>query len=231
MASGSHIGGVSETSRAPSPNDADPCRRWTLELAELRSRARKLKLNGVSISAPAGEILEDAFNICASLVRELAGARLAAKKLEDEVRSESAQWDYLFDQMTVPCISTDAQGRILNANRSAALFLNVSTKHLKERLLLHFAEDRDTFVGLLRRLEHERARIQAELTIRPRERAPRQAAVVAVPQTPENATSWLWFFVPGGLAGKTRRGQEGHGATKPEVAGTEAPGAERVTTT
>jgi PAS domain-containing protein len=231
MANGSYFGGASEISSAQSPNDADPCRRWTLELADLRSRARKLKLNGVPISVPASEILEDALNICASLVQDLAGAHLAAKKLADEVRSEGAQWDYLFDQMTAPCISTDAQGRILSANRSAALFLNVSTKHLRERLLLHFAEDRDTFVGLLRRLEHERARIQAELTIRPRERAPRQAAVVVVPRTPENATSWLWFFVPGGLAGKTRRGQEGHGAAKPEVADTDAPAAERVTTT
>src|SRR5688500_15458414 len=104
---------------------ADPVRRWTRQLGELRAQVAK---NGRAAGA---ELMENALTLCDSLLRDLAGIHLECDKLRGEVRRCSAAWDHLFEMMPSPCLLTDGAGEIVNANRAAGTVLNLSAKALK----------------------------------------------------------------------------------------------------
>ena len=75
-------------------------------------------------------------------------------------------------------------------------FLNTSAKHLVGRLLLHFSDDRKKFSASLLAVEANRTRIEELMTIRPKERAPREMMVVVLPESPEAGGRYLWFLLP-----------------------------------
>ena len=99
--------------------------------------------------------------MCERLLQDLAGTHLEVQQLRRGLYAETLSRQHLFDQMPVACLSTDDAGVIQNANQLAAEFFNVSAKHLRGRLLLHFAADRDAFALLLRALPIDGSRVQA----------------------------------------------------------------------
>jgi PAS domain-containing protein len=178
-------------------SDKDVCRRWTIAIAQLRSRAAKVRRGA---SPEVVEVIDQSLTLCDSVVRDLAGTGLQFDAFKLKLDSQSALWSHLFEEMPAACVETDASGIIFNANRAAASMLNTSVKHLGARLLLHFAEDRDQFGGLIRGLSAgDGSRNQASLTIRPRERAPLAVEATVIPRTPGDSSSWLWFFTPAEL--------------------------------
>ena len=177
-------------------SDKDVCRRWTIAIAQLRSRAAKIRRGA---SAEVMEVIDQSLGLCDSVVRDLAGTGLQFDAFKVKLDSQSALWSHLFEEMPAACIETDASGIIFNANRAAASMLNTSVKHLGARLLLHFAEDRDQFGGLIRGLAADGTRHHLSLTIRPRERAPMAVEATVVPRSPGDSSSWLWFFTPAEL--------------------------------
>ena len=184
-----------ETRPAPAADGASN-RRWSYELNELQTRTRKLRLNSGSTALLVADLLEDALSLCGTLIQELAGAQLLNRRAQADIRRYSDSWDYLFDSVPVPCVVTDAAATIISANRSAALFLNTSAKHLVGRLLLHFSDDRKKFSASLLAVEANRTRIEELMTIRPKERAPREMMVVVLPESPEADGRYLWFLLP-----------------------------------
>ena len=186
---------VFDTKSKPT-GDGSSTRRWTHDLGELQSRMRKMRLNGGGVSPVATDLLDDALSLSMTLLQELAGAHLLNRKLQADVKRACANWDYLFDRVPVPCVVTDASGTIVSANRAAALFLNTSAKHLVGRLLLHFTDDREKFGAALLTVTTDRARLEQVMTIRPKERAPREMAVVTVPESSEPSGRYLWFLQP-----------------------------------
>ena len=186
---------IADTRPAPTAEGAST-RRWSQELSELQTRTRKLRLNGGSTSLIVADLLEDALGLCGTLIQEIAGAQLLNRRAQADIRRYSDSWDYLFDRVPVPCLVTDAAATIISANRSAALFLNTSAKHLVGRLLLHFSDDREKFNTSLVAIEAHRTRIEELMTIRPKERAPREMMVVVLPESPEAGGRYLWFLLP-----------------------------------
>ena len=172
--------------------DKDVVRRWTLAIAQLRSRAAKVRRS----AAPADviEVIDESLTLSDAVVRELAGTGLQFDAFKIKLDEQTALWSYLFDEMPLACVETDASGIIFNANRAAATMLNTSVKHLGARLLMHFAEDRDHFGQLLRGLPSDGSQHRLSLTIRPRERAPFPVIATVIPRTPADTSSWLWFF-------------------------------------
>ena len=173
----------------------DICRRWTQEVSQLRTRAANVRRRPAAPSDQ-DDILEQALHLCESLLRELAGAQLESDALTRRCDAQTAQWEHLFEQMPVACVEADADGVILKANRPAALLLNISSKYLKNRLLMHFAEDRAAFSGLLRTIVLERCALHKSFTVRPRERAPLGVDAIVMPTAPHEVSTWLWFLVP-----------------------------------
>src|SRR4051812_14568496 len=184
-------------------------RRWTRDLAQLRTRVLRLKRHTGTPDSPVDAVLQEAISLCTQLPQDLAGAEMEIQRCLADVRTERQQADDLFDRMLMPCLQADDNGRITRANRAAALLLNVSARHLVGQPLLHFTQDRGAFLDLLRRMRRERAQMQCELTIRPRERSALHAAVTLMPRGAGNTTEWLWFVasdrVGPALPGPARR--------------------------
>jgi PAS domain-containing protein len=170
----------------------DPIPRWTRELAHLRTRATKRGRGAAD--AGTTEVTEIALATCDSLLRDLAGAHLECERLRAELRSSSASWERLFDLMPSACVLTDEAGVILNANQAAGVALNISGKHLKDRPLLVFSENRPAFSDLLSRLARGTDYVRTSLTIRPRERKPAPMDVFVLPLDGHRPGLLLWFL-------------------------------------
>jgi PAS domain-containing protein len=175
-------------------SDKDTCRRWTIAISQLKSRAAKVRRGGAPQET--ADLVEQSLSLCDGIVRDLAGAGLQLDESRVKLDSQIALWTHLFDEMPTACVETDASGVILGANHAAAVLFNTSVKHLTARLLMHFAEDRDQFGQLLRGLSAESVRHRCALIIRPRERAPVRMDATVVVRSPGDMSSWLWFFLP-----------------------------------
>jgi PAS domain-containing protein len=174
-------------------SDKDACRRWTIAISQLKSRAAKARRGGPHDTA---ELVDQSLTLCDAVVRDLAGAGLQLDESRLKLDSQISLWTHLFDEMPTACVETDASGVILGGNPAAAVLFNTSVKHLTARLLMHFAEDRDQFGQLLRGLSADGARHRCALVIRPRERAPVHMEATVVVRCPGDLSSWLWFFTP-----------------------------------
>lgn len=126
-------------------------------------------------------------------------ARLEAENRALRARTTQLvnNWDRLFRTMPTACVMTDTRGKILAGNDPAAALLNTSVRHLERENvpLMYFAQDRQTFFGLLEAVTSSGEHARATLLIRPRERAPVSVDVVAVPRAADDVTVWLWFLV------------------------------------
>ena len=130
------------------------------------------------------------------MLRELAAAQLMSEHARRETQREAASRQLLFDHLPVASVTTDASGAIVNANPAAAALLNVSAKHLRGRLLLHFAEDREGFDRLTRRIQAGGDHVTAILPLRPRERASFLVRALIVGDSAQDTSSSIWFLVP-----------------------------------
>jgi len=171
-------------------------RRWTRDLACLRTRAAQLARKPEAAASPVHEVLADALSLATELLRELAGAELEIQRCGADASTERQRTDYLFDRMPTPCVGADDNGLITRANRAAALLLNVSARHLVGQPLLLFTVDRENVLNVIRRTREDRVQVQCELILRPRERGAIPAAVTLLPRGPGNTTEWLWFLTP-----------------------------------
>jgi PAS domain-containing protein len=172
----------------------DVTRRWTRVFDGLRTRRLKVRRAEAVAAAALDEILVESLETGDRMLQELAGTHLEMQQLRRGLYAETLNRQHLFDQMPVACLSTDDSGVIQNANQLAAEFFNVSAKHLRGRLLLHFAADRDAFALLLRALPIDGSRVQAVMRIRPRERSLSKLNALIVPERTLETSSWLWFM-------------------------------------
>jgi PAS domain-containing protein len=170
-------------------------RRRTRELAQLRTRAARLQRMPGAADSPLGITLEELVVLATGILQDLAGAEMEAERRLHAVRQERERADYLLDHIPVPCVAADHSGRIIQANRAAALLLNVSTRHLVDQQLLHFSQDRESFIQLLDRLRRDTAGAEAEVTFRPRERQSVTTGVRVIPRAAGSSGEWLWFFI------------------------------------
>src|SRR5207248_5094633 len=135
---------------------------------------------------------------CNGLLQDLAGAHLLSDQLRREVHAEALNRQHLIEQMPIACVATDEGSVIQSANQPAAELFNISTKHLRGRLLLHFSADRAGFGHLLQNLPVDGGRLDASIAVRPRERGPFTLNALIVPEAANDRISWLWFLQPVG---------------------------------
>ena len=174
----------------------DSVRRWTWTVSQLRARASRLNRRVGGDPAATDAILNEALELCNNLLVDLAGAEAETKRLRDALRHERQDATGLFDRIPIASVSTDAAGLITEANRQAALLLNVSARHLAGKPLLHFTQDRVAFLALLQALPKEGGTAGGTIAIRPRERRTMAVELAVVPRTSTNPTEWLWFLAP-----------------------------------
>ena len=176
--------------------DTDTVRRWTRLIGALRTRRRRQDLVLPNAPAALAELTDESLEVSAGILRELAGTQLDCERLRAAVRAEAARRHHLLEHIPVACVAADVEGVIEYANAPAALLLNVSPKHLRGRLLLHFSADRVAFSRLLAELPMDGGRLEAPLPVRPRERGPSRLQALIVPAGTPDGSSWLWFLTP-----------------------------------
>lgn len=170
---------------------------WTRQLGDLRSRALREGLRRRGAQTSLGEVLEDALTTWGSLLKDYAVTQVECERLRAEASVEAGAWEHFFDIMPVACVVTEPDGVIRSANQAAALLFHVSARHLRERQLLFFVEDRAVFGDLLRRLADRGEPRRVSLTVRPRERRPVETdAIVAADE--RGNPGLIWFFVASG---------------------------------
>jgi PAS domain-containing protein len=106
--------------------------------------------------------------------------RLAAERVDEyqtwaslaerEYHALAVQTDALFNLIPVACIRTNEAGIIVKTNDAAAALLATSPRHLVGRQLAYHVEDRDSFSRLLTIAGKGERAVQADVTVRPRER-------------------------------------------------------------
>jgi PAS domain-containing protein len=178
--------------------DTDGVRRWTRIISALRARGLKVRRPNAPVAAPMDELLAETLEACSGLLQDLAGAHLLSDQLRRDLHAETLNRQHLIEQMPIACVATDEASVIQNANQPAAELLNISAKHLRGRLLLHFSADRAGFGHLLQNLPLAGGHLDASVAVRPRERGPFTLNALIVPETTTARTSWLWFLKPVG---------------------------------
>lgn len=163
-----------------------------------RIKTQLSRMKSPNVSPKFDETLDHAASLYDSLLRDLGGLELENHALRSRIRALESDWDYLFHTMAIPCVMTDTCGKILRGNDRAGALLNTSVRYLEQENmpLMYFAQDRETFFGVVTALSAANCEdARATLVIRPRERAPLTADVIAVPHRADHATVWLWFLL------------------------------------
>ena len=176
--------------------DTDAVRRWTRIVSALRARSLKVRRPDAPAARSMDDVLSETLEACTGLLQDLAGAHLLSDQLRRELHAEVLNRQHLIEQMPIACVATDEASLIQHANQPAAELFNISAKHLRGRLLLHFSADRAGFGNLLQNLPLAGGRLDASVAVRPRERGPFTLTALIVPETTAERTSWLWFLKP-----------------------------------
>ena len=176
-----------------SPSGIDPGRKWGPVVERLRRRFTK---GHRSLPPNVEQTMSEAIDTCESLLQELAASYLERVELRNRISSLRDEWAYLFEAMPTACLVVDAAGTMLQSNHRAAELLNMSARHLENRVMTYFVQNRQAFLNTLHDLSLAAERVSATFLVRPYERGPLQIDMIAVPKTPGDRTVWLWFLTP-----------------------------------
>jgi PAS domain S-box-containing protein len=140
------------------------------------------------------DLADEALQLIDTMRAELSALDQRRLSLQAEIGHHERESQAILQVIPIPIVSTDAQGRIVHANRAAAELLGRSAPRLKDELLLHFFDDRTAFTELLQALAPAGGAERTVLKLRPRERAPFDAEITIVPDPRQGEESWLWFL-------------------------------------
>lgn len=168
-----------------------------VRIGQLRATAMRARSRNVpdTSDTQAAAVISDALETCETLLQDLAGAQLQVERTQAELRAEMGAHQDLLRRMPIACVTTDADGTIVEANESAAMLLKVSIRRLNGRQFADFIQDHDAFVKVSRCALVETA-VTAALVVRPRDSAPREVEVTILPARQQSPSEWLWFLTP-----------------------------------
>lgn len=161
-------------------------------LAGLRARAARLRASPRADAAELFVLLEQALDLTDALRTECAAHQKRATALEADAQRARAETEALIDSLPAAVVQTDAAGRIVAVNRAAAALLGVSQAKLTDDLLLHFIEDRGAFMDVVRELPRDPRPVWTSARLRPRDRAPFDAAISAIRDPRSDEPRWIW---------------------------------------
>jgi PAS domain-containing protein len=115
---------------------------------------------------------------------DLMQARRVASDFEERYRE-------LHERLPLPCVLTNELGCVDEANASAASLLNVAPRFLSGKPLLLFFPERDQYFELIESVRSSGIG-NARLTVRPRDRKPKQMSIDV--STMPQQVRWCWVF-------------------------------------
>lgn len=122
-------------------------------------------------------------------VNELAAARQAETEIEAVHRE-------FVNALPLPCLWTDDEGVLVEANEATAMVLNVAARRLAGKPLALFVMDRPAFFDALATLRAGRTVVEVVVQVRPRERRPRQMRLTGQRLQRDTRLCWLLRDAP-----------------------------------
>jgi PAS domain-containing protein len=168
---------------------------WMRELADVRSEAARLHDDAEPSVRETLRISRRALQLVDTIRRYAAAAHQRCVALEQALAASERRAETVLDMLPVAVVSTNTQGAILHANRAACTLLARGKPALQRHPLLHHAEDREAFAGILNQLPAAIDPIAATVRIRPCNRAPVDVGVTIVRDTADGSR-WHWFLQP-----------------------------------
>ena len=171
----------------------------TVRTVTALQRLADLEERGKMLSGPKAGVLKTALQELETALEELRVASEHLNTMVDEIgeaRSDAKKIEAEFGEfrnlLPLGCVTTDAQGNILDANTTAGEILNVAPRHLAGKPLSLYMVERDRFFTMLNGSRFTTERVRGDLAVRPRERKPRTMVV----QLSHAAKSdqLYWFF-------------------------------------
>ena len=98
----------------------------------------------------------------------------------------------LFDVLPVPCVLTNDQGVVEEANGHASKLLNVATAYLAGKPLLLYVPQRDLYFRLFDQVKAD-GTTHARVMVRPRDRKPFEVHVTV--RALKRQMRWCWVFL------------------------------------
>jgi PAS domain-containing protein len=120
----------------------------------------------------------------------------------------------LLDSIPIALVTTARDGRIVELNPDASDLLSLSRRAAIGRSLLLFFAERASWLDVMRELRDTDPPIRREITLRPREKGPRQCLACV---SPAKDGALHWYLLPS----SEKSDLEAPGPTK--AAGVEAP--------
>jgi len=169
-------------------------REWMQALARVRTRAARLRGAARADAADVLEALDEALELADAMRVECAVLQQRNAELELSAIRAERETDALLDSLPSAVVLTDCAGHVIGANRAASALLGVSQAKLRNELLLHFAEDRGGFTSIVRGLPRDGRPLHAAARLRPRDRAPFEAAITVVGDPRSSDQRWMWVL-------------------------------------
>jgi PAS domain-containing protein len=147
---------------------------------------------------PSGHLSKTALRELGEALEELRVAtehlQLAADDLAVSRREATASADSyreLYEGLPMPCILTNEQGTVDEANMHASKLLNVAAPYLTGKPLLLYLPQRDTYFRLLEQVSID-GTARAQAMLRPRDRKPVEVNVTVTAL--KRQVRWCWVF-------------------------------------
>jgi PAS domain-containing protein len=151
-----------------------------------------------------GEALEEVRVAAEHL--QVAADDLAVARHEATVHAN--RYRELYEELPVPCLLTNDEGRVEDANRLASRLLNVGKKYLSGKPLFLYIPQREGFFRIIEQVR-ESGSATACLSLQPRDRRPVPARVMVTALRHEQRLCWV--------LGDRNRGDESGVSAEPDT--------------
>jgi PAS domain-containing protein len=167
-----------------------------------RSRASYLEQLSARVLRTIDKALPDRPDALRQLTTLVGELLIELHRTEETCRVQRAELATLTDRrldllntLPVPCLLTDADGLVVEANREAFSVLNSSERHLLGRPVVLWFKARDDATSFVRALRTGSDTIRREMLLTPREHRARRVSVVVQRAAGTEPPLWRWFFL------------------------------------
>jgi PAS domain-containing protein len=171
----------------------------TVRTVTALQRLADLEDRGRTVTGPRAALLKTALRELETALEELRTASEQLNEAMDDmagVRFNSqkigAEFREFRDALPLACVISDDTGQIVEANEPAGTLLNVAPRHLQGKPLALYMAQREQFFAMVTAARRVEGSLEETLTVRPRERKPRQMAVQVC--LLKEADRLCWFF-------------------------------------
>lgn len=175
----------------------------TIESLNLRTTAARSRLTELERrlekSTVAGPVVKPALKELSAAIEELQVANEQLSQHANELAASrhdavglNARHEEFIDVVPLPCIWTDEQGAVDQANEATAALLNVAARRLVGKPLSLFVSDRSVFFDALSTLRSGRSlTVDIAVQMRPRERRPRHMRLTGHRLRHDSRLCWI----------------------------------------